>query len=47
VDRIRPSVEDCSSNLRDDTDALIEEAVRGTSAPSADHLRHGSRCSSS
>jgi carbonic anhydrase len=43
VDRIRPSVEGLlATDLRDDTDALIEEAVRRNIRASADHLRHGS-----
>ena len=43
VDRIRPSVEGLlATDLRDDTDALIEAAVRRNIRASADHLRHGS-----
>ena len=43
VDRIRPSVEGLlATDLKDDTDALIEEAVRRNIRASADHLRHGS-----
>ncbi len=43
VDRIRPSVEDLlATDLRHDTDALIEEAVRRNIRTSANHLRHGS-----
>ena len=43
MDRIRPSVEGLlATDLRDDTDALIEEAVRRNIRASADELRHGS-----
>jgi carbonic anhydrase len=43
VDRIRPSVEGLlASDLRHDTDALVEQAVRLNIRASADHLRHGS-----
>ncbi len=43
VERVRPSVEMLlSTNLRDDPDALVREAVRANIRASADHLRHGS-----
>ena len=43
VDRVRPSVEGLlASDLRHDTDALVEQAVRLNIRASANHLRHGS-----
>jgi carbonic anhydrase len=43
VDRIRPSVETLlATELRDDPDALVRNAVRANIRASADHLRHGS-----
>lgn len=43
VDRIRPSVEGLlATDLRHDTEGLIEQAVRLNIRASADHLRHGS-----
>jgi carbonic anhydrase len=43
VDRVRPSVEQLlATDLRNDRDALIEEAVRANIRASVDHLRHGS-----
>lgn len=43
VDRVRPSVEGLlATDLKHDTDALIEQAVRLNIRASADHLRHGS-----
>jgi len=43
VDRVRPSVEGLlASDLRHDTDALVEQAVRLNIRASAGHLRHGS-----
>ena len=44
VDRVRPSVEALlETDLRHDSDALIERAVRLNIRASANHLRHGSR----
>ena len=44
VDRVRPSVEGLlASGLRQDTEALVREAVRANIRASAHHLRHGSR----
>ncbi|HZD06127.1 MAG TPA: carbonic anhydrase, partial [Longimicrobiales bacterium] len=44
VDRVRPSVETLlATELREDRDALVREAVRANIRASADHLRHGSR----
>ncbi len=44
VDRVRPSVEALlATDLRDNTDALVREAVRANVRASVDHLRHGSR----
>ncbi len=44
VDRVRPSVEPLlSTNLRNDRDALVKEAVRANIRASASHLRHGSQ----
>ena len=43
VDRVRPSVEGLlATDLRHDTDALVEQAVRLNIRASAEHLRHGS-----
>ena len=43
VDRIRPSVEGLlETQLRDDPDALLAQAVRANVRLSAEHLRHGS-----
>ncbi|MFH1572154.1 MAG: carbonic anhydrase [Gemmatimonadota bacterium] len=43
VDRVRPSVEGLlATDLRDDVDALVAQAVRANVRVSADHLRHGS-----
>src|SRR5687767_14196029 len=43
VDRVRPSVEGLlHTDLRNDHDALVEQAVRVNIRASADHLRHGS-----
>jgi carbonic anhydrase len=43
VDRVRPSVEALlATELRHDTDALVEQAVRSNIRASVDHLRHGS-----
>lgn len=43
VDRIRPSVEQLlATDLRNDLDALVSEAVRANIRASVDHLRHGS-----
>jgi carbonic anhydrase len=43
VDRVRPSVEELlATDLRDDPDALVREAVRSNVRVSAGHLRHGS-----
>ena len=43
VDRVRPSVETLlNTPLRDDHDALVQEAVRANIRASVDHLRHGS-----
>jgi carbonic anhydrase len=44
VDRIRPAVEGLlATELRQDRDALVRQAVRANIRASADHLRHGSR----
>jgi len=44
VDRVRPSVEGLlKTDLRNQRDALIHEAVRANIRASADHLRHGSK----
>ena len=44
VDRVRPSVEGLlKTDLRNQRDALIQEAVRANIRSSADHLRHGSK----
>ena len=43
VDRVRPSVEPLlATSLRDDTVALVRDAVRANVRASASHLRHGS-----
>lgn len=43
VDRIRPSVEALlDTELRNDPDALVRQAVRANIRASANHLRHGS-----
>lgn len=43
VDRVRPSVEALmKTELRDDRDALVKEAIRANIVVSVDHLRHGS-----
>jgi carbonic anhydrase len=43
VDRVRPSVEPLlETELRDDTPALLRDAVRANVRASAGHLRHGS-----
>ncbi len=43
VDRVRPSVEPLlATDLRNDLDALVNEAVRANIRASVDHLRHGS-----
>ncbi len=44
VDRVRPSVEALlQTELRHDSDALVQEAVRANIRASVDHLRHGSQ----
>ena len=44
VDRVRPSVESLlHTELKDDSDALVREAVRANIRASVDHLRHGSQ----
>lgn len=43
VDRVRPSVEALmATELKHDTDALVQQAVRANVRASVDHLRHGS-----
>ena len=43
VDRVRPSVEGLfATDLRNDPDALVKQAVRANIRASVDHLRHGS-----
>jgi len=43
VDRVRPSVEPLlATDLRNDPEALVKQAVRANVRISADHLRHGS-----
>jgi carbonic anhydrase len=43
VDRVRPSVEALlATNLKNDPDALVRQAVRANIRTSVDHLRHGS-----
>jgi carbonic anhydrase len=44
VDRVRPSVEGLlATEVRNDIDALVEQAVRANIRASVDHLRHGSQ----
>ncbi|MFT5087927.1 MAG: carbonic anhydrase [Candidatus Latescibacterota bacterium] len=44
VDRVRPSVEALlSTELKNDPDALVKEAVRANIRVSSNHLRHGSK----
>lgn len=44
VDRVRPSVEGLlKTELRNDLDALVREAVRANVGVSVNHLKHGSR----
>lgn len=43
VDRIRPSVDGLLTGFRQDTDALVEQAVRANIRASVNHLRHGSQ----
>jgi carbonic anhydrase len=44
VDRIRPAVEGLlATDLRDDAEALLEQAVRANIRASVSHLRHGSQ----
>jgi carbonic anhydrase len=44
VDRVRPSVESLlHTELKNDSDALVREAVRANIRASVDHLRHGSQ----
>ena len=44
VDRVRPSVEQLlGTNLKNDPDALVTEAVRANIRASVNHLRHGSQ----
>jgi carbonic anhydrase len=44
VDRVRPAVEPLlKSELKHDSDALVQQAVRANIRASADHLRHGSQ----
>lgn len=44
VDRVRPSVEGLlATDLRDNTAALVRQAVRANIRASVDHLRHGSQ----
>jgi carbonic anhydrase len=43
VDRVSPSIEGLlATDLSDDTDALVKEAVRANIRASVNHLRHGS-----
>jgi carbonic anhydrase len=43
VDRVRPSVETLlKTDLKDDPDALVQQAVRANVRVSVNHLRHGS-----
>jgi len=43
VDRVKPSVQSIiSTELKNDTDALVKAAIRANVRASADHLRHGS-----
>jgi len=44
VDRVRPSIEALlATPLRNDPEALVQEAVRANIRASVDHLRHGSQ----
>ncbi|HCU11740.1 MAG TPA: carbonic anhydrase [Gemmatimonadetes bacterium] len=44
VDRVRPSVEGLlHTEIKNDSDALVREAVRANIRASVDHLRHGSQ----
>ena len=44
VDRVRPSVEGLlATDLKNDVNALVEQAVRANIRSSVDHLRHGSQ----
>ena len=44
VNRVRPSVESLlATDLRNDLDALVKQAVRANIRASANHLRHGSQ----
>jgi carbonic anhydrase len=44
VERVRPSVEGLLyTELRDDMDGLVAQAVRANIRTSVNHLRHGSR----
>jgi carbonic anhydrase len=44
VDRVRPSVEELlATDLRNDLDALVKQAVRANIRASVNHLRHGSQ----
>jgi len=44
VDRVRPSIEGLlATNLREDSNALVKEAVRANIRASVNHLRHGSQ----
>ena len=44
VNRVRPSVEGLlATDLRNDLDALVQQAVRANIRASANHLRHGSQ----
>jgi len=44
VDRVRPSVEQLlATDLSDDSDALVKQAVRANIRASVNHLRHGSQ----
>jgi carbonic anhydrase len=43
VDRVRPSVEPLlGTDLRNDLDGLVQQAIRANIQRSVDHLRHGS-----
>jgi carbonic anhydrase len=44
IDRVRPSVEGlCATDLRHDSDALVQQAVQANIRASVNHLRHGSQ----
>jgi carbonic anhydrase len=44
VDRVSPSIEGLlATDLKDDTEALVKEAVRANIRASVNHLRHGSQ----